>query len=48
MGEMAEAMLEGLLCEQCGALIDGEQPGYPRKCADCRKEIDGDDKPVPA
>lgn len=36
MGEIAEAMLNGLLCEQCGALIDGEEPGYPRICSDCQ------------
>ncbi len=36
MGEIANAMLEGLFCEECGQLIDGEQPGYPRKCDDCK------------
>ncbi len=28
-------VLDGLLCECCGLLIDGEEPGYPRKCEDC-------------
>src|SRR5882762_3343429 len=32
MGEMAEAILEGLFCECCGELIDGEEPGHPRRC----------------
>lgn len=35
MGEILEMMLEGILCEQCGALIDGEETGYPRLCEDC-------------
>ena len=35
MGEIADAMINGLLCEQCGCLIDGEEPGYPRSCAEC-------------
>ena len=30
MGEIAEMMLEGLLDEETGELIDGEAPGYPR------------------
>jgi hypothetical protein len=38
MGEIAEMMLNGFYCEQCGSLIDGEEPGYPRKCEDCEKE----------
>ena len=35
MGEIAEAMVGGLLCEECGVVIDGDWPGHPRKCADC-------------
>lgn len=35
MGEQAENMLDGLLCEICGELIDGKEPGYPRKCELC-------------
>lgn len=38
MGDIAKMMLEGLLCERCGELIDGEEPGYPRKCEDCENE----------
>ncbi|WP_193437413.1 hypothetical protein [Sporolactobacillus pectinivorans] len=37
MGEAAEMILEGILCEQCGCLIDGEETGYPRLCEDCQK-----------
>lgn len=36
MGEIAEAMINGLFCEQCGSYIDGNEPGYPRKCSDCK------------
>ena len=35
MGEIADAIINGLLCEQCGCLIDGEEPGYPRSCEEC-------------
>lgn len=38
MGEIAEMMLEGLLCQCCGSLIDMEEPGYPRSCEDCVAE----------
>lgn len=34
----AEMILEGLLCQCCGELIDGEEPGIPRSCADCENE----------
>jgi hypothetical protein len=32
MGEIADMMLEGLLCEQCGVFIDEDPPGHPRNC----------------
>lgn len=38
MGEIAELMLSGFYCEQCGSLIDGDESGYPRKCKDCEQE----------
>lgn len=34
MGEIAEMMLDGILCEQCGEYIGGSV-GYPRPCAGC-------------
>ncbi|MCO8286652.1 hypothetical protein [Tetragenococcus halophilus] len=41
MGEMTEMILNGFLCEQCGAwLEDREEDGYPRKCEECEKEND--------
>lgn len=48
MGEIADMMLDGTLCESCGALMDDlipehgdvleDAPGYPRLCEDCEKE----------
>lgn len=35
MGEIAEMMLEGLLCQCCGGVIDHEEVGYPRTCYAC-------------
>lgn len=34
MGEIAEMMLDGTLCEGCGEYIDGEgAEGFPRYCS---------------
>lgn len=38
MGEMAEMMINGALCEHCGSFLDGDEPGYTRLCSDCLKE----------
>lgn len=38
MGEIAEMILEGILCEQCGMFIDGEEVGFPRLCDFCRSD----------
>lgn len=35
MGDIADATIDGLLCEGCAELVDGESPGYPRLCGDC-------------
>lgn len=35
MGEIADAMLNGDLCEVCGIYI-GEGDGYPRLCDGCQ------------
>lgn len=31
MGEISQAILDGLLDEETGEMIDGEAPGYPRR-----------------
>lgn len=36
MGEIADMVLDGILCEQCGEYIDDPGPGYPRLCAGCQ------------
>lgn len=36
MGEIAEMMLDGTLCEGCGVFLDGDAEGFPRRCEDCR------------
>lgn len=38
MGEIAEMMLDGTLCEGCGVYLDGDADGYPRCCPDCARE----------
>lgn len=38
MGDAADLNLEGVVCEICGDLIDGEETGYPRQCEDCEQE----------
>ena len=39
MGDIADAMIEGLFCQLCGGYIDGDEPGYPRYCSDECKNI---------
>jgi hypothetical protein len=36
MGEIAEWILEGGLCEGCGEYL-GDSPGYARRCSACRR-----------
>ena len=35
MSEKSETITEGLLCKQCGVLIDGDLSGFPRNCVSC-------------
>lgn len=39
MGEYAEMMLEGIVCEGCGEFMGGGSPGYPRRCRGCGPAI---------
>jgi len=39
MGDIADMMLDGTLCERCGEYL-GEAEGYPRYCPSCQEEID--------
>jgi hypothetical protein len=41
MGEAAEDVLDGVVCEGCGEFFDDvingkEPPGYPRRCDACK------------
>lgn len=39
MGDIADMMLDGSLCEGCGGYIDGEAEGIPRYCSKkCAKD----------
>jgi Zn finger protein HypA/HybF involved in hydrogenase expression len=37
MGDLADMMLDGTLCEGCGVYL-GDAVGYPRRCKPCRKD----------
>lgn len=41
MGDTSELMMEGVLCQACGGLVDeaGEGAGHPRNCADCDRGV---------
>ena len=36
MGDVADMMLDGMLCEGCGVYL-GEAVNYPRRCKSCQK-----------
>ena len=42
MGEIADMMLDGTICQGCGEwLCDGEDgPGYPGFCAGCQPRVE--------
>lgn len=45
MGDIAEMMMEGTLCQECGGFIDDDEDGgYPRTCEDCKREAAEDEK----
>lgn len=33
---MDEKVKRGIVCQDCGELIDGDDPGHPRSCDGCR------------
>lgn len=37
MGEQADMMLDGTLCQACGEYIGSDFPDY---CSDCKKDVD--------
>lgn len=38
MGEIAEMMLDGTLCQGCGVYLDDESFGVPRYCSECARQ----------
>jgi hypothetical protein len=38
MGDIADMMLEGLLCEGCGIYLDDDSFGVPRYCGGCQRD----------
>lgn len=38
MGDIADMMLEGILCESCGDLVNETPLGYPTHCGACAAE----------
>lgn len=38
MGEYAEMIMDGILCERCGGFLTGEPVGFPQKCDECEEE----------
>lgn len=45
MGEIAEMMLDGTLCQCCGEYL-GSDGGYPMFCASCGGDDEMEDMPV--
>jgi len=35
LGDVANMMIDGTLCQECGAYLDGDSPGHPRNCGNC-------------
>lgn len=46
MGDIADMIIEGVLCERCGVFIDEFPPGHPRLCVDCKLEDDEEEDTV--
>lgn len=38
MGEIADMMLDGVLCQICGEYLGGDGSGFPMTCAACSRE----------
>lgn len=43
MGEIADMMINGDMCEVCGVIL-GDGDGYPRRCQDCRRDMPSDEE----
>lgn len=45
MGDIADDMLRGVLCEGCGEYL-GSEVGYPRRCKECQEDLEDMDKHI--
>jgi len=43
MGQNADDIIEGFVCELCGMFLDGDSPGYPRLCSFCGDNTEDDE-----
>lgn len=43
MGEIADAMINGEMCEWCGEWLGGDA-GFPRLCAGCQNTPEGKER----
>lgn len=37
MGDIADMMIDGTLCQGCGVYLEGESYGVPRYCSGCQQ-----------
>lgn len=44
MGEIADMMIEGAMCQSCGEFL-GDEVGYPRYCRACACDVPEPSKP---
>ena len=42
MGDVADMMTDGTLCDRCGEVLDAPPGGYPQSCFDCERDLDGE------
>lgn len=38
MAEIADDIVDGLICQYCQQLVDGDAPGHPRTCPSCKAD----------
>lgn len=48
MGEIAEMMLDGTLCEGCGVYLEGGAQGFPGYCSEACARARGASGPMPS
>lgn len=39
MSYYEDYVADGLCCECCGVCIDRKEPGYPRMCSECKRDL---------